>query len=651
MLSDDGLHYLVRETAEARDEKGFELVILNKLTRLPTKRTVLPLALPVLALASFWACSSPSTTRATSIAFTQALPSWLQTSAHAMVSTTLTNDSGNKGVDWSVTCGSSSCGSLNPRHTASGSATTFTAPAVIPAGNAVTITATASADTSKSVFATVMITGAAVSITFAKAPPASLGTGAQAMISATVSNDSLNAGVDWAVTCGNSTCGSLNPAHTASGDSTTFTAPVAISKTITVTITATASADTSKSVVAKMTITPRTISFTQAPPASLVTSVQAMISATVLNDPANLGVDWSVTCGSSDCGSFNPTHTASGSATTYTAPATIPTGNIVTVTATSTANIADTVSAKITITASALSLLKGPYAFLFSGNDANGFFAVAGAILADGNGHITKGEEDFSDTSFVSPGDTLSGTYTLGSDGRGSMTLHVSDPKVGVNGVETLSFAVISSHRALVIEFDRSATSSGTLDLQNPANFSTGSVVGGYSFSFRGTLMLSGNTGGLTQFAVYVTAGQGVLLLELDTTSFSIGAAFSQSGGISASTFKGRYAVNLSAAAISAFTEEDLTGQFVADGISALMGGADINQFTVATPPISKLFPNTSLTGTFVANSSGRFTGTVISSVTGSLNLVYYVASGSNVLFIGVDSTQVTAGAMQSQQF
>jgi hypothetical protein len=459
---------------------------LNKLTRLPMKRTVLPLALPVLTLASFWACSSPPTTRATSIGFTQALPSSMQTNAYAMVSTTVTNDTGNKGVDWSVSCGSSSCGSLNPTHTASGSTTTFSAPAVIPVGNAVTITATASADTSKFVFATVMLTGAAVAITFAKAPPPSLGTGAQAMISATVSNDSFSAGVDWALTCDNSTCGSFNPAHTASGDSTTFTAPVAISKTITVTITATASADTSKSVVAKMIIALGTISFTQTPPASLVTSTQAMISATVLNDSANLGVDWSVTCGSSDCGSFNPTHTASGSATTYTAPATIPTGNIATVTATSTANPTDTVSAKVTITASALSLLKGPYAFLFSGNDANGFFAVAGAILADGNGHITKGEEDFSDTSFVSPAHTLSGTYSLGSDGRGTITLHVNDPKVGVNGVETLSFAVISSHHSLVIEFDGTATSSGTLDLQNPANFSTGSVAGGYSFSFSG---------------------------------------------------------------------------------------------------------------------------------------------------------------------
>jgi hypothetical protein len=194
---------------------------------------------------------------------------------------------------------------------------------------------------------------------------------------------------------------------------------------------------------------------------------------------------------------------------------------------------------------------------------------------------------------------------------------------------------------------------SGIVDVNNSGTPTSGVFTGTYNISSngRGTLMLLGNTGGLAQFAVYVTANQGVLLLELDTTSFSIGAAFSQSGGISASTFKGRYAVNFGAAAISAFTEEDIAVQFVANGISALTGGGDISQFTVATPPISKLFPNTSLTGTFAANSNGRFTGTLVSSVTGALNLVYYVASGSHVLFIGLDSTQVTAGAMQSQQF
>jgi len=61
------------------------------------------------------------------------------------------------------------------------------------------------------------------------------------------------------------------------------------------------------------------------------------------------GVDWSVTCSASACGSFNPTHTANGSLTTYTAPSTAPLGNAVTVTATSTAEKTESASASVDI--------------------------------------------------------------------------------------------------------------------------------------------------------------------------------------------------------------------------------------------------------------------------------------------------------------
>lgn len=777
------------------------------------KRTVLLSALSVLVLVLSWACSSSSTSRTVSIAFTQVPPSSLSTGGQATISSTVTNDRGNNGVDWTLTCGSSSCGSLTPAHTVSNSATTFTAPTTIPVGNAVSITATASADSSQTVSATVLITGAAISIAFNPSPPTSVVTGTQIQISATVSNDSSNAGVDWIVTCGNSICGSLNPAHTASGAATTFTAPPAVVKDTSVTISASASADTSKVVVAKVIVRPAVISFTQPPLASLATSATVVVSASTLNDPKKLGVDWTVNCGSSNCGSFQPVHTASGAPTTYTAPASVPNGNVVTMTATASANPSENVSATITITRVATSLLSGQYAFLFAGNDQNGFFAVAGSIFADGKGKMTNGKEDFADTSFASLDDTLSGTYTLASDGRGTITLHVSDPLVGVNGVQTLSFVLVTSNHALIVEFDGSATSSGTLDLQNPANFSKGSIAGGYGYTMRGldgagvpqviggvftsdgkgnfsgfqdindsgvvssvaisgtytspdpfgrgtaalgstnfvyyivnngsfklvesdvgttgaivagsafaqgagsfsnaslfgnlvftvsdtsltalaagglftadgngaltsgtidvqnsgavtsgsftgtytvssngrgTVTLNGSTGGLVQFAFYLTDSQGVLLLELDTASFSIGTAFAQAGVISASTFSGNYAAQFDAAPMSGFTEEDLAGQVVADGVSAFTGGVDINQFTVATPPISMLSPNTPVTGTFSANSTGRFTGTLSSSVTGTLNLVYYIASGSRVLFVGVDSNLVTSGFLQTQQF
>src|ERR1700683_5189578 len=62
------------------------------------------------------------------------------------------------------------------------------------------------------------------------------------------------------------------------------------------------------------------IGFSEAPPAVLQTSTVTPLNAVVVNDNSTAGVDWTVTCGSPDCGSFSPTHTASGVTTNYTAP-------------------------------------------------------------------------------------------------------------------------------------------------------------------------------------------------------------------------------------------------------------------------------------------------------------------------------------------
>ena len=86
-------------------------------------------------------------------------------------------------------------------------------------------------------------------------------------------------------------------------------------------------------------------------PSTLQRNTTVQLTAIVANDSTNAGVDWSVTCGSAgECGSFNPTHTASGAPSTYTAPATVPSGKVVTIMADATADKATSASASITIT-------------------------------------------------------------------------------------------------------------------------------------------------------------------------------------------------------------------------------------------------------------------------------------------------------------
>jgi hypothetical protein len=218
------------------------------------------------------------------------------------------------------------------------------------------------------------ITGTAL-----KTTPTSLTTLQGTYVQATLSGDSQQLGVDWSVYCGSAlppgsplptgesqdeSCGTFTPAHTLSGPIPSYVtdalssgylalyvAPGATPKEGVVTLYASATADPSRVATVTLTITgqPISVSFAPAPSSSLHVGASTQIKAVVYNDTTSAGVRWSATCGSSDCGSFNPVETASGVTTTYTAPAAVPTGNSVQITATSIADPTKAVSSTITI--------------------------------------------------------------------------------------------------------------------------------------------------------------------------------------------------------------------------------------------------------------------------------------------------------------
>lgn len=370
---------------------------------------------------------------------------------------TILNDVSNQGADWTLSCAGtgSACGTLNQSLTpevGGGTLVTnvYVAPSAVPGrGGYVTITVTAAADKTKSASATIQITTPPVTVPFSQVPSA-VSVGGSASMTATVANDPTNKGVSWSVSCSSSSCGSFNPVVTASGAATTYTAPTATPSGGTVTVKATSVASSTVSVTSVVAITaPQavSISFTTPPPDSLPTGAQASIIATVVNDTSNAGVDWSVACGTgtSACGSFSLGHTVSGGATTFTAPLTVPSSGSVTITAQATAtekSSSPTTASDLVMIESAgrAGLLLGQYAFSLSGTDSQGFYAAAGSAKLDGNGNVTSGEEDFADTAGVHPTATLTGTYLISNDGRGTMTLNSADTTVGVNGVQTLDF-------------------------------------------------------------------------------------------------------------------------------------------------------------------------------------------------------------------
>jgi hypothetical protein len=291
---------------------------------------------------------------AITVSLSTAPPSIMTVGTSANIVATVANDTENQGVTWSCTP-ASACGTFSPTSTASGAATTYTAPATVPGTNPVTITATSVSNTSAFASANVTINaaGAGIAVTLSAPPPSSMNVSAQASVVATVANDSLNQGVTWSCTPA-SACGSFSPTATASGAATTYTAPATVPTGGTVTVTATSVSNNSAQASANVTITPAgsiSVTLSTLPPTSMLIQGTAPVVATVVNDSSNAGVTWSCTpSASAACGSFNPTSTASGAATTYTAPNTVPQGSSVTITATSVANSSASASATVTIT-------------------------------------------------------------------------------------------------------------------------------------------------------------------------------------------------------------------------------------------------------------------------------------------------------------
>jgi hypothetical protein len=160
-----------------------------------------------------------------SIQFGTTPPSSMPVNGATSLKAVLTNDYVSGGSSWSVTCGATACGSFTSTTTASGVATTYHAPAAVPPGGTVAITATSVTDPTKQISAVIAIQPVAVTVTAASS---TVTTGQTDSIEAAVANDVSSSGVDWTLNCGTpGACGSIT-SHTASGVAATYTAPDAV---------------------------------------------------------------------------------------------------------------------------------------------------------------------------------------------------------------------------------------------------------------------------------------------------------------------------------------------------------------------------------------------------------------------------------------
>jgi len=268
-------------------------------------------------------------------------------------SAVLTNDTGNKGVTWSLGgtgCSGAACGTLSNVTTTS---VTYSGPASVPSPALVTLTATSIADPTKSSPAGITVT-APVGVTVAPTT-ASVNVSKTQSFTATVTNDAQSKGVTWSLSgtgCSGATCGSLSTTSSASGVAITYTAPAAVPAPATVAIKATSVADGTRSFSSTITVVPA-IGVSVAPSTPNVTvGLTQTFTATVTNDLQNKGVTWALSgtgCSGVTCGTLSTNSSASGVAITYMAPAAVPSPATVTLTAKSVTDTSRTGTATITV--------------------------------------------------------------------------------------------------------------------------------------------------------------------------------------------------------------------------------------------------------------------------------------------------------------
>jgi hypothetical protein len=210
---------------------------------------------------------------------------------------------------------------------------------------------------------------------------------------------------------------------------------------------------------------------------------------------------------------------ASGVSVTFTAPASGASGTFATSTpgatdtettnssgvATSQVFTANSTAGAYTVTASATgaaasasfsltntAAVAATYVYYASGEESNGhYYAVAGAVTLDSAGDITAGEQDYNDgvglTSLGEPNTPDTITPAAGAlvvdptTGLGTLTMTSSNTTVGVAGLEVFAVQFVNANHALITQFDASATSSGSLDLQTATT-----TTGNFAFAVSG---------------------------------------------------------------------------------------------------------------------------------------------------------------------
>jgi hypothetical protein len=302
------------------------------------------------------------------------------------------------------------------------------------------------------------------------------------------------------ITGGNSTLGLID-------SNGLYHAPVTVPSPSTVSVTAVSFEDQNVSATSTVTITPAPVVTINSPSAPVTVSSGSRntvtFSATETGGTSNI-ILWAVgQPGGLPVQGGNATLGTISANGIYSPPATPPFGQAILVTASAEDSPTSTASLSVTISGYSTSSLQGQFAFSMSGSNTSGHFFRAGSFVADGAGRLSAVLEDLTNASgaTTSPISTT-GTYTVGTDGRGTLQLN--------DGLAPASFdfVLVNGSQLQIIGFDASGTATGQAIAQDASTF-TGAPLsalnGTYVFDFSGV----DGSNALSQIGEFAADGAG----------------------------------------------------------------------------------------------------------------------------------------------
>jgi len=339
--------------------------------------------------------------------------------------------------------------------------------------------------------------------------------------------------------------------------------------------------------------------------------------------------------------------------------------------------------------------LNGQYVYQLAGTDFTSGSPVpyreAGVFMANGAGSITGGTDDFCEGSTCTSANPVTGSYTIGNDGTGSLSLSVginldvtlvSSSKVylmetdnvnagGIAELQTTSSSILSSAPSGTFAFRMHTVSSaqgsssvvgaltitsgavsGNDDVERGGVFDNGganplTLTGSFSApsNGRGTGTITDSSNVTSDFVYYIVDGNNVRWLSTDSGILGLGRAEKQTGApFSAASLSGGYAFGSRADDNTYLGGVNTVGSFSTAGTGSISDGA------YDSVQDGNSFVDIAFTGSYTMASNGR--AAVILNPSGGTQVqqVFWMVNKTRAFLITNDSTKYEDGTLDQQQ-